>query len=142
MSRNHEFEWRQQQLMADKDNGTTQRSGSKGRSNTTGNAVAKMKTTRVPCRAAQGKIGLVVTGMPRSGTSALARVLSLFGADLPKNLMPLVPGNNPEGFWEPLDLVNLHDKMLRAAGTRWHDPGLIPALWENQQFIRPYKCAS
>jgi lipopolysaccharide biosynthesis glycosyltransferase len=85
------------------------------------------------------KTALVVLGMHRSGTSALARVLNLLGADLPKNLMSPMPDNNPEGFWEPIGLVHLHDQMLRAAGTTWDDPGLIPEFWKNKQFIRPFQ---
>jgi hypothetical protein len=59
--------------------------------------------------------------MHRSGTSALARVISLLGAALPKNLMPPLPNDNEVGFWEPRDLWTLHDQMLAEAGSRWDD---------------------
>ena len=55
---------------------------------------------------------ILVAGMHRSGTSALTRVLSLLGADLPENLAPALPDNNETGFWESVDLMKLHDKML------------------------------
>ena len=101
---------------------------------------ASRKQTRARARSPRepGKTALVVMGMHRSGTSALARVLGLLGADLPRNLLPPQP-DNPEGFWEPLELVRLHDEMLRAAGSSWDDTGLIPAFWEDSQFIRPYQ---
>ena len=48
------------------------------------------------------RTALVVTGMHRSGTSALTRILHLAcGADLPTDLMPPRP-DNVAGFWEPL----------------------------------------
>ena len=58
-----------------------------------------------------GRSCILVLGMHRSGTSALARVISLLGAALPKNLMPPLPNDNEVGFWEPRDLWTLHDQM-------------------------------
>jgi len=63
---------------------------------------------------------VVVLGMHRSGTSALTRVISLLGADLPGNLMRPNP-ENEAGYWESADLVVIHDEMLSSAGTYWHD---------------------
>jgi hypothetical protein len=59
--------------------------------------------------------------MHRSGTSALTRVISLLGADLPKNLMPAVPGNNEAGFWESMDAYRLNDAILTSAASSWDD---------------------
>jgi hypothetical protein len=56
--------------------------------------------------------------MHRSGTSALARVLSLLGAALPKH--PMLSAKN-EDHWEPLRLVRLNEAMLEEAGSRWDD---------------------
>ena len=64
---------------------------------------------------------LVVLGMHRSGTSALARVLSLRGADLPAHLM-LANQGNASGYWEPAPVVALNDEMLDYFGTAWDDP--------------------
>jgi hypothetical protein len=65
--------------------------------------------------------------MHRSGTSALARILNLFGAVLPKNIMNARP-SNPSGHWEPERLVALHDRMLAETGSRWDDwRGFDPA---------------
>jgi glycosyltransferase involved in cell wall biosynthesis len=64
---------------------------------------------------------ILVLGMHRSGTSALTRVLSLLGAALPKRVMPPAANNNEAGFWEPEQLVHLHDAMLAEAGSRWDD---------------------
>jgi GT2 family glycosyltransferase/glycosyltransferase involved in cell wall biosynthesis len=68
--------------------------------------------------AAKGPPALLVCGMHRSGTSAAARLLSLAGAELPINLMPPAP-DNPAGFWEPLDVTQLNDRILAEAGSGW-----------------------
>lgn len=66
------------------------------------------------------RIAIVVLGMHRSGTSALTRVLSLLGADLPKYVMGAAP-TNEAGHWEPDRLVALHDEMLTEARGDWAD---------------------
>jgi O-antigen biosynthesis protein len=63
---------------------------------------------------------LLVLGMHRSGTSAVARVLSLLGAALPRTLLDTNHWNEA-GYWEPRHLVDLHDRMLAEAGSRWDD---------------------
>jgi len=72
---------------------------------------------------------LVVLGMHRSGTSALTRVLSLLGGDLPRHLMPPMPGNNDGGFWESRPLADLHDQVLGEAGSSWDDISPLPRQW-------------
>ena len=68
------------------------------------------------------KTALVVLGMHRSGTSALSRVLNLCGASLPEKL--LTPKhNNPRGFWEPEDVIDLNERTLRLLGGAWHRVG-------------------
>ena len=79
------------------------------------------ETTR-PARRA-----ILVLGMHRSGTSAITRVLSLLGADLPSELLEPVPGVNETGFWESAKLVQIHDRLLAAAGSAWDDPREFPA---------------
>ena len=72
---------------------------------------------------------LVVLGMHRSGTSALARVVSLLGADLPTDLMPALPGNNETGFWESQELVDIDDQVLASGGSSWDDLSAFPDSW-------------
>jgi predicted nucleic acid-binding Zn-ribbon protein len=63
---------------------------------------------------------LLVAGMHRSGTSALARVLSLLGAELPRTLMR--PGaDNPKGFWESAPIAEVNDALLSELGSSWDD---------------------
>jgi len=62
----------------------------------------------------------VVLGMHRSGTSAMARVLSLSGAALPEELMG--PGvANPEGHWEPAEVADFNDRILAEMDSEWSD---------------------
>ncbi len=66
-------------------------------------------------------IAVLVLGMHRSGTSALTRVVSLLGADLPRNLIPGVEGDNAMGFWESADVNRLNTEILASAGSTWDD---------------------
>ena len=50
----------------------------------------------------------------------MARVLSLAGAQLPARLMREMP-DNPTGFWEPVDVVAMSDKILATFDTAWDD---------------------
>jgi hypothetical protein len=71
---------------------------------------------------------IFVLGMHRSGTSALARVLGLLGAALPKRLLAAAE-DNPTGYWEPSRLVLLHQEALASAGLLWHSAEAFPADW-------------
>ena len=82
---------------------------------------------------------ILVAGMHRSGTSALTRVFSLLGADLPENLAPALPDNNETGFWESVDLMVLHDKMLMSAGSSWDDWTPFSPVWGESAVGQQYK---
>ncbi len=80
-----------------------------------------------------------VVGMGRSGSSALARLLSFCGGVLPRRLLPANYGN-PAGYWEPQEAIELNDRFLSAHGSSWYDPGLAlqldpPALADRRRFI-------
>ena len=74
------------------------------------------------------RTAILVTGMHRSGTSALARTLSLLGAALPDDLIPSNEGN-PHGHWEPRDMVDLNDRMLADAGSDLYGVRDIASAW-------------
>jgi hypothetical protein len=63
---------------------------------------------------------IVVLGMHRSGTSAIARSLQVLGVDLGDKLMPPVHGNNDTGFWEDLDINSFNIEMLNSLNTDWY----------------------
>lgn len=71
---------------------------------------------------------IVVAGMHRSGTSALTRTLSLRGATLPRRLLRPAP-DNEAGFWEPREIVAIHDELLASAGSSWDDFSEFPQHW-------------
>lgn len=62
---------------------------------------------------------IVVLGPHRSGTSAVARALTVFGIQLGQRLMPAAIGENDKGFWEDLDINALNIEMLDAVGKSW-----------------------
>jgi len=66
---------------------------------------------------------VLVFGMGRSGSSALARVLSLCGCGLPAELVGATDAN-PLGHWEPHQALQLNETFLSAHGASWHDPTL------------------
>ncbi len=63
---------------------------------------------------------VVVLGMHRSGSSAIARGLEALGVGLGDNLMPPADGNNEKGFFEDLDIYELNERLLERAGSAWH----------------------
>jgi hypothetical protein len=85
---------------------------------------------------------ILVLGMHRSGTSAVAGVISGLGAASPKT--PLVPqDDNPRGFFESATLVAAHNDLLASAASRWDDWRQFDPLWfrtreseEHRQKIR------
>lgn len=74
------------------------------------------------------RTAILVLGMHRSGTSAVTRVLSLLGAALPERLMPQAEGN-PVGYFEPMEIVSIHERLLASADTEWSDWGAFPQDW-------------
>ncbi|MBX3489281.1 hypothetical protein [Parvibaculum sp.] len=73
---------------------------------------------------------VLVLGMHRSGTSALARVLSMLGVGLPENLVEAA-ASNPAGFWEPETIVRLNQAILGAAGSSWDDWQAFDPDWHS-----------
>ena len=86
-------------------------------------------------KGASGRVCLLVLGMHRSGTSALARVLALLGADLPAKLMPASEANEA-GYWESMSIHGLNDKLLASAGSSWDDWRAFDSGWHAAQSRR------
>lgn len=76
--------------------------------------------------------GLLVLGMHRSGTSVLARLLNLAGAELGIRVSGAGAGNE-RGHWEDVFAVELHDRLLGAFGLRWSDPFGLPRDWRDSR---------
>ena len=81
--------------------------------------------------------------MHRSGTSALAGALGIFGARLPmQSALPVLKRlrqaiktlrrrerENPKGYFEPEEIVRIHDRLLLAAGTSWSGYERVSHEW-------------
>ena len=86
-----------------------------------GNMKKKMPPKQHAAKKASSRIGLLVVGMHRSGTSAVARTINLLGAELPSHLMPAHAEFNAAGYWESQEVADLNDQILVAAGSCWDD---------------------
>lgn len=74
------------------------------------------------------RTALVVLGMHRSGTSALAGVMGHMGCDLPKDLM--APAEmNAKGFFESDGITELNEELLASAGQTWFSFPPFPQEW-------------
>jgi len=81
---------------------------------------------------------LLVAGMHRSGTSAVTRVLNLLGSELPQKLLDAAQ-DNPTGFWEPVDIVQIHDTALISLDSSWDDPCALPLSWFDSLQAKEYQ---
>ena len=88
--------------------------------------------------AAHNRRAVMVLGMHRSGTSALAGVLCALGAAAPKKT-PMGPHPcNQKGLFEALGLAQAHDEFLDAAGSCWHDWRKFDLQWANSAAASTY----
>jgi len=71
---------------------------------------------------------LLVLGMHRSGTSAVAGALRLAGVDLGADLMAPA-ADNPKGFFEHAGVVAIHERLLHALDRAWNDARPLPEGW-------------
>jgi hypothetical protein len=53
----------------------------------------------------------------------------------------LNPANpdNQAGFWEPLDIVEIHEEILASAGSSWDDPRAFPSSWYETSEAQAYE---
>lgn len=77
---------------------------------------------------------IVVLGMHRSGTSALARVLNILGGTVPRTLIDK-DESNAAGYWESLPIGRFNDRVLEAGGSTWHDWHRFNAKWEKSPVV-------
>ena len=65
---------------------------------------------------------IMVLGMHRAGTSALAGVLDACGVNMGCNLMPPA-GDNPKGYFEDMEVVRVNERLLQSFG--------MPGSWDS-----------
>ncbi len=86
------------------------------------------------CKPSSGtNLAILILGMHRSGTSAVTRVASLFGGQLPTHLMKAGVGNET-GHWESQKLADYHDSLLSQLNSAWYD--WRPLKWEQLSAVR------
>ncbi len=69
----------------------------------------------------------------------MTRVVNLLGADIARELMPPAPANNESGFWEPIAVTKIHDRLLKALASSWDDPFPLPDRWTETDAARRAK---
>ena len=75
---------------------------------------------------------VLVLGMHRSGTSALARGLQMLGVFLGNDFLSPQP-DNPTGYWEDRNIFEINERLLAVFGLKWEDVALIDdARWHDQ----------
>jgi hypothetical protein len=67
---------------------------------------------------------VIVVGMHRSGTSAVARGLQALSVYLGKDFLDAQP-ENPTGYWEDKGVVEINERVLKTLGLRWDDASPI-----------------
>jgi len=92
-------------------------------------------------RSKEKKKCIVVLGMHRSGTSAIAGTLKLLGVDLGSDLMPPSKAN-PKGYYENNKIFNVNKLILDALGAKWDDMFYLPdKWWKKKEIIKLHKKA-
>jgi hypothetical protein len=73
-------------------------------------------------------IALLIVGMHRSGTSAVAGSLAQLGMPLGRRLIA-AGEDNPKGYFEHEEAVRLNDALLDGLDRSWDDPRDMPDVW-------------
>jgi hypothetical protein len=70
-------------------------------------------------------MGLIVTGVHRSGTSMVAGVLAKLGISMGEGSLMAAAPENPDGFFERIDVMQLNDSILQELGGSWQAPPIL-----------------
>jgi len=79
---------------------------------------------------------VVVLGMHRSGTSAVANVLHHLGVNMGDHLFEANRWNT-QGYYEDVDFFDVNVALFHAAGGHWGDPPGFSAIWETGAWFVP-----
>ena len=82
------------------------------------------------------KMILLIIGCHRSGTSALAGLLNIYGASLGAGPMLSIEEENPQGYWEPERIVRLNNYLLGKLGHKIHYPEPLAGDWLNKDEVK------
>ena len=85
-------------------------------------------------------MAIIVTGMHRSGTSMITRLLNLCGMNLGAGDRLIgAHADNLAGFWENRDVVAVNDAILKALGGNWDNIPALPDGWEGNGALEPVR---
>ena len=80
------------------------------------------------------RLAVVVVGMHRSGTSAVAGTAVRLGLAPPRRPLPAAP-DNPTGFYEPASVAIVNHELMRSLGHSWHDSlSFLPGRLDHDTF--------
>lgn len=83
---------------------------------------------------------IIVLGMHRSGTSAVARLLNMMGAYFAPERMELpVNSANPKGYWERRDVINLNEDILKSLHISWDRIAEFTPQTINSEIIKRFQ---
>jgi hypothetical protein len=84
-------------------------------------------------------MGVLVVGMHRSGTSALAGALDAMGFEAgPSDDLMEGDEGNPQGYFELRSIASLNDEILAHYRGRWDSPPLFAPGWEHDDAALAY----
>lgn len=72
---------------------------------------------------------VIVVGMHRSGTSAIAQLHKNLGFAFGNNLIEKIDGINTDGFWEDKTVVAINEQILNLLGVSWYVAQSLPERW-------------
>jgi hypothetical protein len=65
---------------------------------------------------------ILILGMHRSGTSAVARLINMMGAYFaPEGMALSAKPDNPKGFWERKDVLSINNELLKFHQCEWNN---------------------
>lgn len=86
----------------------------------------------------QKKIGIVVLGMHRSGTSVVAGALSKAGVFFGDTLLP-AESYNSKGFFEDVDILATNEEILKTLNSSFKDLNPLPEDWYKSLSLLPLR---
>ena len=85
-------------------------------------------------------MGVLVIGMHRSGTSALAGALDAMGFEAgPSDDLMEGDEGNPQGYFELRSIASLNDEILAHYRGRWDSPPVFAPGWEGDDAAKAFK---
>jgi hypothetical protein len=84
-------------------------------------------------------MGILVVGMHRSGTSALASALEAMGLTAgPAEGLMAANRDNPAGYYEQQSVADFNDEVLAHLGGGWDSPPQLEKGWSTNPSMAPY----